>query len=195
MRDICTHFGILPCDVVRHRDLAVHKTTWAHGHTTGSKKGKGRSKNCPGLSIPWKRYQDEHLAVAPLQLPVDVKDIYQGVFEFLTFIDDPIADEEKRARQAVAIEQLQLDLRRIGYWCPLWKNKRKQFGQTRGELRFGTYDEATEYAVWLSQERFMTMRGNAPAKSGKVDAATAATIWQVAANITGVLPDRPLPTP
>ena len=198
VREICDHFGILPCDVVRHRDLAVHKKTWAHGHTTGKKKGKGRSKHCPGLKVPWKRYQDEDLAIGPVEgIPISMRDMYQGIFEFVTFIDDELENEEQRALQAIAIEQFQHDLRRIGYWCPVWaqKNRRKAFGETRGTLEFGTYDEATEYAVLLSQEKFMEMRGNSPLKWGKADILTAGAIFQVAANDPAKLPFRPLPNP
>ena len=194
VRAIVDTFQIAPCDVIRHRDLAVHKNTWATGHRSASGQ---RSKDCPGDALPWRRYQDEGLTLAPLDAPIDPATIYHGIFGHLTFMDAKAGDPETRALQAEAITELQMDLRRIGYWCPLWKpGTRRRLGiETRGVLNFGQYDEATRYAVRLSQQRFMTARGVTPAKMERVDAATAIVIKQVTANDTEALPALVLPTP
>ena len=173
------HFAIDPWNVVGHNDVIVGKEERAFLKLT---------KPCPGSAFPWKTYQDKGLSLAPLADVSVPSDVYGSIFEIAEFMDDKLTDGMHKEMQRAAIAELQLDLRRIGWWTPGWKKKSPRASRTAGSLNLGVYDTATRAAVKLFQARFIKGRGMLLAKGGfgRVDHTTAAVIKKVVGN-----PDLP----
>lgn len=184
-RDIVSHFGILPCDVVRHRDLCFKRSTSASGHELMT---HHPGKYCPGPAVPWAAFQDQRVALWPLgeipgetALQFEKADIYDGVFELVQFMDDKLASgadtPENRAKQTAAISQLQDDIERIGYWC-----------LTRNDGNRGTYDAAARHCIEMIQEKFMVARAATVTRPGATDFDTAVVIQKIISHGENVLP-------
>ncbi len=178
VRDIVNHFGILPCDVVRHRDLNFDKTD--HTHMGG--------KPCPGSAVPWDRFQDEGLTLwikgdhdDEPEIEIAKPDLYGGVFDVVDFLDEPLSGTDdtadNRALLGDAIEAVKKDIQRIGHWCI---NKRKT------NLRDA--DDALSYCARMIQEKYMQARGTTVEAEGRIDEHTARVIARIAAHEEDVLP-------
>lgn len=172
-------FAIDPWNVVGHNDVIVDINKRALLKQT---------KPCPGSSFPWKEYQDKGLSLAPLAAVPVPSDVYGSIFDIARFMDEKLTDPMHKEMQRAAVAELQLDLRRIGWWTPGWKKKSSRANRTAGNLNLGVYDTATRAAVKLFQARFIKGRGMLLAKGGfgRVDHTTAVVIKKVVGN-----PDLP----
>jgi N-acetyl-anhydromuramyl-L-alanine amidase AmpD len=208
VEQIVNHFGIEPWNVIGHADVIALKGK------NRLPKGGGRwaveefTKACPGLDFPWKALQDfetkdgtrRPLSLGPAHGMAEEPKatIYGGVFQHLAFIDDAPPNDTVKSIQTQAIEAMQKDLRRMGFWCPGWKStprKRVTDSETYGELNFGVYDNATHGAVRLFQRRCMIPRGDKVSKQGRADLITAQRIRKTVAS-PGLPPlELPLSTP
>jgi N-acetyl-anhydromuramyl-L-alanine amidase AmpD len=156
VRQLSRHFGLAQRDVIGHNDVIVLKSKRALPATT---------KPCPAGGLPWERYQRAGLSLAAKTTFDPPENIYGGVFETRAVLDASAPRD--------AIEELQRDLHRIGWWLP---------AQRGGKRRFGTFDEHTTAGVVRFQARFMARQKLKFAK-GKVDPATARAIKQVIASL------------
>ncbi|MEZ0471625.1 N-acetylmuramoyl-L-alanine amidase [Luteimonas salinilitoris] len=203
VKQIVNHFGIDPWNVVGHADVLTLKGKNRLPRGGSQVAFEEFTKNCPGTSFPWNHLQDfkEGGKSRPLSLgpaagidPEPKETIYAGVFVHLDRMDANAPSESVAALQTLAIEQLQKDLRRMGFWCPGWKSSPRKIVtsvETFGELDFGTYDLATRGAVRLFQRRCMLPRGDKVSEAGRVDLLTAQRIRQTVA--TPGLPELVLP--
>lgn len=197
IRAVVQHHDIPPCAVIRHRDLALDKPQAKDPSDGKMKPIAGEKymhvvgKECPGMAVPWGRFQDEKLTLWPQgflpdetapQFP-EGDDFFHGVFDLagLTYLTDtlapPLNTPDNLARQEAAIGELKGYLELIGYWV-YNRKKKNEF----------IYDDFTTAAVTMCQERLMTFRGAPPAEPGKVDLQTARAIWAACQHGAPVLP-------
>ena len=154
--ELVRHFDIEPRAVIGHNDVIVLKSTRALPRTT---------KVCPGGGLPWERYEAAGIILAADATVEPPATMYDGVFATRPALD-------AKASRA-AIEELQRDLHRMGWWLPA----------ARGGTRpLGTFDEHTGAGVARFQARFMA-RQKLKFTKGRVDVATARLIKQVVATI------------
>lgn len=92
IRRVCDEHGIPPCSVVRHRDLGVFDEDRAAGKTQRRRfRLHLDGKNCPGESLPWRRFQLEGLTLWPYGLrrgetptpPPTGTDFFHGIFDIV----------------------------------------------------------------------------------------------------------------
>ena len=175
------HFGIESQNIIGHNDSLVQNQAIPLV-----------SKNCPTQKFPFKDFQDKKIILTPVEVEMDIKEIYSGAFKTRNFLDGGSSKK--------AIEELQVDLRRIGWWCPARKNQirvatkevtetidgksvTKKVKEIAGALHLGTFDEPTKSAVVKFQIHFMggTSFTGAEIQSGKikVDKKTALMIKKI----------------
>jgi N-acetyl-anhydromuramyl-L-alanine amidase AmpD len=156
VRVLVRDFDVESHAVIGHNDVIVLKSKRALPKKT---------KVCPGGGLPWERYEAAGIVLAADSAVEPPATMYDGVFATRTVLD-------AKAPRA-AIEELQADLHRLGWWLPAARGGRRPLG---------TFDEHTGAGVVRFQARFMARQGLKFTK-GKVDLATARLIKQVVANL------------